>query len=156
MPTIKRKTRGKAGRQWLKPRRRAQGRSRHRPDVKKGSSRAGKARRIKSPGPPAYVLIPLAEYQKLMSSGMLESALAKLADGNEPVHDADDVALELAADRVAAARKAAGLTQAQLGAKLGLPQSQISRIEKNPDRTTVRTLKRIAKALRVDISALVR
>jgi len=42
-----------------------------------------------------------------------------------------------------------------LGRKLGIPQSQISRIERNPDHTTIRTLRRIAKALQVDIRALI-
>jgi transcriptional regulator with XRE-family HTH domain len=47
------------------------------------------------------------------------------------------------------------LSQTQLGAKLNLPQSQISRIERNPDHTTLRTLKRVARALGVDVRALV-
>ena len=69
--------------------------------------------------------------------------------------DFDDYKLQLAGSRVAAARKAKGWTQARLAASLDLPQSQISRIERNPDRTTVRTLKRIAKALGVDVRKLV-
>lgn len=69
--------------------------------------------------------------------------------------EADDVALELAGAWIAEARKAAGLTQKQLGQKLDIPQSQISRIERNPDHTTVRTLKKIAKALKVDIRDLI-
>ena len=69
--------------------------------------------------------------------------------------DADELRVQLAGERIAQARKAAGLTQKQLGEQLNLPQSQISRIERNPDHTTVRTLKRIAKALGVDVSALV-
>ena len=86
---------------------------------------------------------------------MAAHAIAQIERGDEDFVDADDFALELAAERVARARKAAGLTQKQLGDKLKLPQSQISRIERNPDRTTVRTLKRIARALGVDVSALV-
>ncbi len=72
-----------------------------------------------------------------------------------PTIDADDFARELAGSRIAKARKAAGLTQAQLGERLGLPQSRISHIERNPDSTTVGALKRIARALGVDIEALV-
>jgi ribosome-binding protein aMBF1 (putative translation factor) len=86
---------------------------------------------------------------------MAEHAVAQIERGDEDFVDADDLAIELAAERLARARKAAGLTQKQLGAKLNLPQSQISRIERNPDRTTVRTLKRIARALGVDVSALI-
>jgi len=106
-------------------------------------------------GEPAYVLVPVEEYERLVIASMVESAIAKLDDPDSEYVDADDFALELAAERIAKARKAKGLTQKQLGEKLNLPQSQISRIERNPDRTTVRTLKRIARALGVDVSALV-
>lgn len=62
---------------------------------------------------------------------------------------------QLAGEQIAAARKAVGLTQKQLAQRLKLPQSQISRIERHPDHITIRTLKRVAKALRVDVSALI-
>jgi DNA-binding XRE family transcriptional regulator len=103
-----------------------------------------------------WILIHPAEYERLVRADMIEEAAGQLAaDADTEWVDADDLALDLAADRLAKARKAAGLTQKQLADKLGIPQSQISRIERNPDRTTVRTLKRIAQALRVDISKLV-
>ncbi len=57
--------------------------------------------------------------------------------------------------RIAKARKAAGITQKQLGDRLRIPQSQISRIERKPDHTTVRTLKRIARALNVSVRSLI-
>jgi len=106
-------------------------------------------------GEPAYVLIPIEEYEDLAKASMVEQAVAQIKSGDEDLTDADELALELAAERIARARRAAGLTQKQLGAKLNLPQSQISRIERNPDRTTVRTLKRIARALGVDVQSLV-
>lgn len=106
-------------------------------------------------GEATHVLVPVAEYEKLIRADMVAGAIAKLDDPASQYVDADDFALELAAERIAKARKAKGLTQKQLGAKLRLPQSQISRIERNPDHTTVRTLKRIARALGVDVSALV-
>ena len=103
-----------------------------------------------------HVLVPVDEYERLVKAAMVERAIATLHDDdNVEWVDADVFALELASERIAEARKAAGLTQKQLGDKLGLPQSQISRIERNPDHTTVRTLKRIARALGVDVSALV-
>ena len=67
---------------------------------------------------------------------------------------AEEAALEFAGDSISEARKRAGLTQKQLADKMGMPQSQISRIEKHPDRTTLRTMKRVAAALEIDISAL--
>jgi ribosome-binding protein aMBF1 (putative translation factor) len=101
-------------------------------------------------GRPAYVLVPVDEYERMVKASMIDSA-----DDDVEWVDGDVLRRQLAGERVAAARKAAGLTQKQLGAKLKLPQSQISRIERNPDHTTVRTLKRIAQALGVDVSALV-
>ncbi len=106
-------------------------------------------------GEATHVLVPVDEYEQLIRADMVAGAIAKLDDPASEYVNADDFALELAAERIAKARKAKGLTQKQLGDKLRLPQSQISRIERNPDRTTVRTLKRIARALGVDVSALV-
>ncbi len=103
---------------------------------------------------PTHVLVPVEEYEELVKASMVQEAITILEDPNTEWIDFDEARIQLAADRIAAARKAAGLTQAQLGRKLGLPQSQISRIERNPDRTTVRTLKRIARALKVDVRAL--
>lgn len=106
-------------------------------------------------GQPAYVLVPVDEYDSLTKASMAKSAVRKLKAKNTKWVDADELRVQLAGERIAQARKAAGLTQKQLGEQLNLPQSQISRIERNPDHTTVRTLKRIAKALGVDVSALV-
>ena len=106
-------------------------------------------------GEPAYVLVPIQEYEELVKTSMAASAIARTEDRDDDFVDADEFFLELAGERIAEARKAAGLTQKQLGAKLKIPQSQISRIERNPDRTTVRTLKRIARALGVNVQTLV-
>ena len=106
-------------------------------------------------GQPAYVLVPIDEYEKLIEASMAAEAIAQIERGDDGFVDADEFFRQLAGERIANARKAAGLSQTALGAKLGVPQSQISRIERNPDRTTVRTLKRIATALGVDVSALV-
>ena len=102
-----------------------------------------------------HVLVPVEEYERLYRAAEVPELTAKLEDKDAEWIDADEFALKLAGSRIAAARKAKGLTQKALGKKLGLPQSQISRIERNPDHTTVRTLKRIARALGVNVSALV-
>ena len=106
-------------------------------------------------GDTTHVLVPIEEYERLVKAETVDRILAKLEDPKTEWVDADDLAIEFATESVVKARKAAGLTQKQLADRLGVPQSQISRIERNPDRTTVRTLKRIAKALRVDVSALI-
>lgn len=104
---------------------------------------------------PTHVLVPVAEYEQWVKADMARSAARKLDTSRTRWVDAGKLGFRLAGERIAAARKAAGLTQEQLGAKLNLPQSQISRLERHPDHTTVRTLKRLAKALGVDVSALV-
>lgn len=104
---------------------------------------------------PTHVLVPIEEYQELIKAEMAKSAVRKLNGKGGGWIDADALGMRLAGERIATARKAAGLTQKQLGSRLKVPQSQISRIERHPDHTTVRTLKRIAKALGVDVSALI-
>jgi ribosome-binding protein aMBF1 (putative translation factor) len=101
------------------------------------------------------VLVPEEEYIELVKAEMARDAIAKLEDPNTEWIDFDEYRLQLAGSKIAEARKAKKLTQTQLAKKLGVPQSQISRIERHPDQTTVRTLKRIAKALGVDVSLLV-
>ena len=122
------------------------------------------ANRPKTASGPAYlvegdrtthVLVPLDEYERLIQADAASGAISKLQDNSVAWTDADELGLTLAGERIAAARRAKGVTQKELGATLGIPQSQISRIERHPDHTTVRTLKRIARALGVDGRALV-
>jgi len=102
-----------------------------------------------------YELVPADEFRRLFDMAELRELVATLEDPNTEWIDWEDAKLRLAGRSIAEVRKARGLTQTQLARKLGVPQSQISRIERNPDRTTVRTLKRIARALRVDVSKLI-
>jgi ribosome-binding protein aMBF1 (putative translation factor) len=102
-----------------------------------------------------HVVVPWEEYRDYLAAKMAADSVRVLDDPRTEWVDADDVARRFAADRIASARRARKLTQKQLGRLLGLPQPQISRIERNPDRTTVRVMKRIAKALGVDVSALI-
>ncbi len=102
-----------------------------------------------------HVLVPVDVYEDMLKASMVESAVATLDDPDSKWVDADAFGRKLAGEQVAKARRAKGMTQTELGAKLGIPQSQISRIERNPDHTTLRTLKRVAKALGVDVRALV-
>jgi DNA-binding XRE family transcriptional regulator len=123
--------------------------------VRSGSASTKDYPQVEQGGRVTHVLVPIDEYERLLRANMVQGAAAKLEDQATVWVDADELARELAGRRIAKARKSAGLTQTQLGRKLKLPQSQISRIERNPDRTTVRTLKRIARALGVDVSALI-
>lgn len=100
-------------------------------------------------------MIPIADYERMIIEAAAREAVDRLERGEVEFIDADQLALALAGERIAKARKAAGLTQKQLGDRMKLPQSQISRIERNPDHTTMRTIRKIAKALGVDVAALV-
>ena len=55
------------------------------------------------------------------------------------------------ADHLRSFRKARGLTQAQLGRLVGMDQTRITRIERNPDRVSVHTLLQLLTALRVRV-----
>jgi DNA-binding XRE family transcriptional regulator len=102
---------------------------------------------------PTHVMIPVRDYDRMISA--LEERDRKRTSRSGEWIPAEKAALQTAADWLRDAREEAGLTQQQLADQIGVPQSQISRIEKNPDRTTIRTIKRIAAALRVDVGALV-
>ena len=106
-------------------------------------------------GEPTAFVIPIADYERMIIEAAAREAVDRLERGELEFIDADQLALALAGERIAKARKAAGLTQKQLGDRMKLPQSQISRIERNPDHTTMRTIRKIAKALGVDVAALV-
>lgn len=103
----------------------------------------------------AYVLVPQPEYERLVMAEMARDAVSVLEDADAEWLDYDECKLRLAGSSIAEARKRKRLTQAQLAKRIGVPQSQISRVERNPDHTTIRTLKRIAKALGVDVSMLI-
>ena len=116
---------------------------------------ASEHRYIVENGRPTHVIVPVHEYERLVKAEMIRSGVAKLKDEETEWVDADALGWKLAGERIAQARKAEGLTQKQLGERLNIPQSQISRIERNPDHTTLKTLKRVARALGVDVRALI-
>ena len=103
---------------------------------------------------PTHVILPIEEYDRLMDELEAQHLTEQLEDPKTEWVKAENAALEIAGTWIAKARKQAGLTQKQLAARLRVPQSQISRIEKHPERSTVKTMKRIAKALGIDIATL--
>jgi DNA-binding XRE family transcriptional regulator len=62
--------------------------------------------------------------------------------------------LDFVSERIRTLRKSAGLTQEELAAKSGLPQSHISRLEAAKHSPTRMTLEKIAQALGVEIGQL--
>ena len=103
---------------------------------------------------PTHVVVPIEEYERLSHAIEAQELAALAEDKTVKWVKASDAAIQIAGSWIAKARKTAGLTQKQLAQRMGVPQSQISRIEKNPDRTTLRTMKRIAAALSVDAAKL--
>ncbi len=103
---------------------------------------------------PTHVLLPIDEYERLLAAVEAHKLGAKLEDRSTKWVKADDAALGIASSWIAQARGRAGLTQKQLADRLNMPQSQISRIERNPQHTTVRTMQRIGEALGLDLGAL--
>ena len=65
--------------------------------------------------------------------------------------EAYDIAMQ-----VVALREGAGLTQAELAARTGIDQGDISRIERGATSPTARTLQRIAEALDADVRLVAR
>jgi DNA-binding XRE family transcriptional regulator len=102
----------------------------------------------------ACVIVPEEQLERVLQLAEACELVAMLEDPETKWVDFDDYKLRLAGMTIAEARKARGLTQVQLARQLKLPQSQISRIERHPDRTTVRTLKKIAAALHVNVRQL--
>jgi DNA-binding XRE family transcriptional regulator len=101
-----------------------------------------------------HAVIPYSDYVRLLATEDAITGVRTLDDPKTEWIDVEKWIGDLAAPKIIAARKRRGWTQAQFGAKLGMPQSQVSRIEKNPEALTYRTLNRIAKVLGVSAASL--
>ena len=102
------------------------------------------------------VSIPYEEYLRLTGRAITyERAFVPDSDasyGRKNYIPLAQLGRMIAGKRIVEARKKVGLSQAALGKKVGMPQSQISRIERNPGNCTVKTLRKLAKALKVDVA----
>ncbi|MDX2132743.1 MAG: helix-turn-helix transcriptional regulator [Planctomycetota bacterium] len=97
-----------------------------------------------------YVLVPTAEYERLVVRQAARRAAQVLDAGDAGWVDSDAALTSLRRGRIAQVREERGLTQRELGRLLGVPQSRVSRLERHPDSTTLRQLKRVAEALGVE------
>ncbi len=107
-------------------------------------------------GRETHAVIPFDDYVYLVALQAARDALPMLTDPNYEWITTEEMLTEFAAPRIAAAREKKGLTQKQLGAKLGMPQSQVSRMEKHPGSVTYRTLQRVAKALGIKVTDMLK
>jgi len=119
----------------------------------------------------ALVVIPLAEYQRLMEQAGedAEDALEEefirsiVAETDAAIARGEDVALpeavwegiETGSNPVRVLRKHRGLTQADLAKQAGITQAFLSEIENGRKVGTTETLKSLAKALAVPLGVLV-
>ena len=106
-------------------------------------------------GRTTHFLVPIEEYERLLLADLAAEADRKLSHPKARWMTTEAMSLRLAGSRIATARKHAGLTQQTLAQRLGITQSEVSRIESSPDRSTIRTLKRIARTLKVDVRSLI-
>ncbi len=82
-------------------------------------------------------------------------AKAIMADASDPMISLEEGRRELFDNHIKKVRKRKGMTQVQLGKKLGISQGRVSEIEHLDYRPTIKTCRRIAKALGVDITELI-
>lgn len=114
-----------------------------------------KAPELLSPvGMPEYVLVLRQEWERVMMRDMVQEGIRAIEDPNTEWISREDFITGFAAPNLARHRKAKGLTQKQLGVKMGVPQSQIARMERDPESVTYKTLKRVAKALGMSVTGL--
>lgn len=102
-----------------------------------------------------HVLLSMQEYRELTAAaaaaapteGEVSRALQVLDDPGQEWSDGEALLGQILRDGLAELRKRHGLTQAALGKLVGMPQSQVSRLENNLESTTLRVLRLIADRL---------
>lgn len=94
--------------------------------------------------------LPDAPSKKGPRAATVRRALALLESDKTRWHQAEAVVTDILSAGLQEVRRQRGITQVQLGRKLGLPQPRISGMEKHPDKMTVGLLKRVAAALAHD------
>ena len=80
--------------------------------------------------------------------------MAKEPKDKAPPDEEIEEVIRNVADRLAAARKSRGLTQAVLGAMADMTQQQVFGLEQGTANVTIRTLARVAKVLEIDLKSL--
>jgi ribosome-binding protein aMBF1 (putative translation factor) len=69
----------------------------------------------------------------------------------EPVELTEDSPVQAAASRLRQAADAQGITQSEIARRLDVSPAVINRVFKNPDRSRVSTLRRIAEVMGLDL-----
>lgn len=107
----------------------------------------------------SMVAIPVEVWERIVEE--LEDAAAALrakaimADASDPIIPLEDGRRELFDNHIKKVRKRKGLTQVQLAKKLGISQGRVSEIEHLDYRPTIKTYRRVAKALGCEVKDLI-
>jgi DNA-binding XRE family transcriptional regulator len=116
----------------------------------------------KTPGGEDVVILPAADYERLVNLAedardlaLAEKALAAVKSGRgEVLTEPEMVELLGAPSPISFWRKRRSLTQAALGAAVGITQAYLAQIERGRRTGDLRLYRRLANALRVDIDDL--
>ena len=107
------------------------------------------------------VCIPTKDWDLIViRCGQLEDDFAAaqarviMADASDPIISLEESRKELFDNHIKRVRKRKRMTQVQLAKKLGISQGRVSEIEHLDYRPTIKTYRRVAKALGVDITEL--
>lgn len=117
---------------------------------------------IKKDGKPEYAVIPYDEYRRLVEAAEMlaevrsfDAARQALATGEEELVPAEVVDRLLDGDNpVRVWREHRGLSAADLAKACGVTAAAISQIESGKRKSSVSLLKKIARALKVDLDTL--
>ncbi len=118
---------------------------------------------LKTPGGEDLVVLPRAEYDRLVEDAAMladiaayDDAKARLSDGrDEPVPASVVDAMLAGQNPIRVWRRHRGLTITQLAGKAGLSAAYVSQIETGAREGRTETLHALAKALNVDLDDLI-
>ncbi len=107
----------------------------------------------------SMVAIPVEVWERIVEefedAATASRAKAIMDDAGDPIIPLEEGRRELFDNHIKKVRKRKGLTQVQLAKKLGISQGRVSEIEHLDYRPTIKTYRRIAKALGADITELI-
>lgn len=105
----------------------------------------GRVQTLYVDGVATHVVMRVADFGVLM--GAQEDPLVRGA--LERMGRREGAVRECSVHEVGEARRSRGMSQRELGEKVGIPQSQVSRMERNASRCGVGTLEKVARVLGV-------
>lgn len=112
---------------------------------------------VQANGVVTHVLVPVRDYERLTGTSAraltppseedIDAAIAVFENPKTVWHDANDVFQSLVLEGIEHVRRGSGMSQTELGERIGLSQPQVSRLESKPENATLGMLKKIAAAL---------